>query len=88
MLFNPAIYTQLATMEDGENMIIGEVYFFYRPIVASLAGVTGATATQSTSPGAFSVAPRTLVRRLFLHPRNGSLRTLPPAHPATQAPCP
>ncbi len=80
--FNADINTQLTTMLPGENMLIGEVFFHYKPIVTSLLGVTTATGV-----GPFGVAERTISRQLFIHPRGGDLLTLPPNTPVSAGPC-
>ena len=86
--FDATVNAQLGTMLNGENMIVGEVSYRYRPIVASLLPVT--TATQNlpgSGGGPFSVPEQTITRRLYLHPRNGDLLDIPPAHPITAGAC-
>ncbi len=85
--FNAEVNTTLGTMLTGENMIVGEVSYRYRPMVASLFGVTGATQSW-IGGGPFQVPEQTITRRLFLHPRNGDLLDIPPAHPITAGVCP
>lgn len=81
--FDAQINNELSTMLEYENMIVGEVYFYYQPIVASLAGVTASTGMT----GSFFMAPRTIVRRIFLHPRRGALLHLPPGQPYMEGAC-
>lgn len=71
------ILNDTAMLKD-ENMIVGEMFFRYRPIVGSLFGVMNAL---SGGNGGFSIAEQTLVRRFYLSPRNGTLLHLPPNHP-------
>lgn len=82
--FDAFTNSQMTTMLTGENMIVGEVSYRYKPIVASLLGVTGLN-PNFTAP--FQVPEQTITRRLFLHPRNGDLPTLPPAVPFTAGSC-
>ncbi len=49
-------------MADGENMIVTEVFYQYKPLVAPLLKSVGITVT-----------PTTLVRRTFMRPREGDL---------------
>lgn len=76
--FNAEVNTLLGTMTKGENMIVGEVFYFYKPLVSALLGVT--SATPAYTGGGFSLKPQVISRRLYLHPRNGELVDLPPAH--------
>ncbi len=70
------IASQLATMVEGENMIVAEVFYSYQPVWASVIGAT--TAPNSTSAAATIASPKVLVKRMFFRPRNGSLTCLPP----------
>ena len=71
----------LKDMTLGENMIVGEVFYYYTPIAHSfLSGVS--TAIPNFSGGIYNILDEQVIgRRLFLHPRNGELFDLPPAHP-------
>lgn len=72
------------TMTYRENMIVGEVFYDYRPIVTSLLGVTQVMPT--FTGGGFGMNAQIIAKRLFLHPRNGDLVDLPPAHPVNTDP--
>lgn len=71
----------LNSMTLGENMIVGEVFYYYTPIAHGiLQGVT--SVTPNFTGGTFNILQEQVIgRRLFLHPRNGELFDLPPAHP-------
>lgn len=72
--FNSTINTELATMPNGENMIVGEVFYQYRPVLrAMLEGISG-----SNGGTPWFIDNTLLSRRLFLHPRAGDLLGLPP----------
>lgn len=62
------IRTQLSTMSENENMIVGEVFFRYRAILGPLGGLVVGAPEQ------------TITRQVFLHPRSGKLWYLPPTH--------
>lgn len=66
--FNADIQTTLATMQQGENFIVVEVFYNYRPIVSDIL----------TRFGAPSLAQTTMVSRNFAMPRQGNLLDLPP----------
>jgi len=74
--FNGAINANLATMREGENMIVGEVSFRYIPIMTDFLGVV--------IPG---LNEQILTRQIFIHPRSGDLLNLPPGTPANSGPC-
>ena len=81
--FNADTLSRMTGVTENENIIVGEVFYQYKPIVSSLLGVT----SESTSHvGHFSIAPRLLSRRIFLHPRNGDLIDLPPSTPVPPPP--
>lgn len=67
-VFDAAINADLATMLPEENMLVVEVFYQYRPIVADIL----------TNLGAPTFADTTLVARIYSRPRNGDLITLPP----------
>jgi|GEM_PF-1474063 len=66
--FPGSVSSQLVGMLDEENMIVMEVFYSYRPFLAdALFGLFE-----------FSVEPTMLIRRAYLHPRNGTLNCLLP----------
>ena len=65
--FNAEIEGYLAGMQQGENIIIVEVFFNYQPIFSDIL----------TRFGAPSLAQRTLIARTYSLPRAGNLLTLP-----------
>ncbi len=85
-------YSALLTgMLPNENMIVGEVFYDYVPLWQSMLGGVTAATPEATGGGGFSIGPRTISRRIFLHPRNGDLVDLPnpPAQPLIEenSPC-
>jgi Flp pilus assembly pilin Flp len=75
--FPADIEATMATMPNGENMIITEVFYLYNPqFQATLQSL-------STLPHgfAFFLQPRLYVKRTFFVPRNGALPDLPPTFP-------
>jgi Flp pilus assembly protein TadG len=61
--------TDMAGMLGYENMIVSEVFFRYRPILADILGNIRLR---------FTLGETTLVRRIYSRPRNGNLICLPP----------
>ena len=72
---NAYVEKQMAEALDQENIIVGEVFFQYQPLLKSVFGIhmTG-------------LNERTIARRFFMHPRNGDLIDLPPGIPAIDDP--
>lgn len=71
--FPAEIASELVTMLNNENMITVEVFYSYAPFLSEvLQGIFD-----------FSIEPMTQVRRVFLHPRNGTLNSLPPSFNST-----
>ncbi|MBN8544152.1 MAG: pilus assembly protein [Alphaproteobacteria bacterium] len=67
--FPAAISSELVTMMNEENMIVAEVFYSYEPFLSDvLDGIFD-----------FAIQPAVQVRRVFLHPRNGTLNCLPPS---------
>ena len=67
----------LATMPDGENMIVSEVFFYYQPILQIvLQQAGGALGTN------FFLRPRIYIKRTYFVPRDSDLVYLPPTFPA------
>jgi Flp pilus assembly pilin Flp len=66
----------LATMPDGENLIVSEVFFYYRPILQTVLQATGGAFGTS-----FFLTPRIYIKRTYFVPRNGDLLKLPPTFP-------
>ncbi len=73
--FTGDVATQLATMPVGEAMLVCEVFFAYQPIVDQL--------LVGISKNDFKIASRTLVRRTFFRPREGT--PTPPPPPSTSS---
>lgn len=69
--FTPEIMAGLADMQQGENMIVVEVFYNYQPIVSDILIRFGMP----------SLAQRTLVSRVYSMPREGNLLALPPSFP-------
>lgn len=72
----------LATMPDGENMIVSEVFFYYRPLYKKLL-----QSMNNSNPGKdfmhnFFLDQRIFVKRSYFVPRNEPLVSLPPSFPA------
>ncbi len=67
-IFNADIQTTLVDMQKGENFIVVEVFYNYRPIVSDILSRFGAP----------SLAQTTIVSRNFAMPRQGNLLDLPP----------
>lgn len=67
----------------NENFIVGEVFYRYRPIISFLLGLTEST---SSLAGTFGMEPRTIARRIYIHPRNDTLLDLPPDSPTAVPP--
>lgn len=70
--FNGTITSDLQIMKPGENMLVLEVFFRYRPVFASLLGNFGT---------AFS--ERTIAKRVYFYNRLGKALFLPPTYPVT-----
>ena len=66
-----------ASAFNGENIIVAEIFFNYRPLVTSLFSITGVR-----------FAEQTLSRRYLMYPRNGPLLNLPGTDDLTQVPSP
>jgi hypothetical protein len=66
---------QMADALDQENIIVGEVFFQYQPLLKSVFGINIA-----------GLSERPIALRFFMHPRNGDLIDLPPGIPATDDP--
>lgn len=64
------ILNELTTMQMDENMVVCEVFYEYKPIIRNIL---------LRLPIPIDIAQRTLKRRMFFIPRNGSLLTLPPS---------
>lgn len=67
----------LATMADGDNLIVSEVFISYTPILQPiLQGLTNLGYSN------FFIQPRYFIKRSYTAPRNGNLVYLPPTFPA------
>lgn len=62
---------QINSMLGYENMIVSEVFFRYRPILANV--LSGLRLP-------FTLGETTLVRRIYARPRNGNMICLPPTY--------
>ena len=51
---------------DQENILVGEIFYYYTPLVNNLLGIAG-----------YEIPPHVIYRRFFMHPRNGDLLNLP-----------
>ncbi len=69
--FTPEIMADLANMQQGENIIVVEVFYNYQPLVSDIL----------TRFGMPSLAQRTIVSRVYSIPRQGNLLALPPSFP-------
>jgi hypothetical protein len=58
----------LATMLDGENMIVVEVFYKYTPLFTQMFGAVGGSFSAFDFAG---IAPKTIARQAILTPRNG-----------------
>lgn len=67
-----ALLTGPSGMAEGENMIVAEVFFHYRPLLRRLL-LSNRTGEQ------LDIGEAILVRRLFIRPRRGDLDQLPPS---------
>ncbi len=69
--FNPEIMSYLADMQQGENVIVVEVFYNYQPIVSNILIRFGMP----------SLAQKTIISRVYSMPRQGNLLALPPSFP-------
>ena len=67
----------LATMPDGENMIVSEVFFYYQPILQIVLQQAGGALGNN-----FFLRPRIYIKRTYFVPRDSDLVYLPPTFPA------
>lgn len=76
-LRNPAASpANLASLLEGENFIVVEIFYDYQPLYTSIFPAISAANAAFDFPG---LAPQTIARQVFMRPRNGALICLPGA---------
>jgi hypothetical protein len=72
--FAPEVDAQLAGMENDENMVVAEIFYYYNPVWNQ---ALHAIRTIHTSQSATITSPHLLAKRMYFRPRNGDLTCLP-----------
>jgi hypothetical protein len=67
-----------SSLLEGENMVISEVFFRYKPLLTLFLEDTNLASATHIS---VILKPRIYTKRTFFIPRNGALRALPPVFP-------
>lgn len=70
-----------ATLPDGRNVIVSEVFYHYRPILQKLLQGVGSAGGAGVMGFNFFMKERYYIKRTYFAPRNGEMRYLPPTFP-------
>jgi hypothetical protein len=71
----------LAPMEEQSNMVVVEVFYYYRPILRALLQGVG-NASSGAAGFSFFLDDRIYIKRTYFAPRRGDMFHLPPTFPA------